>query len=267
MKNWRIHIVSSFLSLGMLAGLPAESFAQRLGSSQAILRAPDAIIPLQIDQIVLINGQLIAVGVLGGETFAVPVDLGIGGGQGSACPILALELGAIHLDLLGLVVDTSDICLDITAVPGDLLGDLLCEIAGLLDQGGLLGDILGGLTDSELNTLLTGLTDLLNQILGLLTGPSSIVGVSGTGVAQINGACDVLNLALGPLSLNLLGLQVDLDDCAGGPVRVDITAEPGEGRLLGNLLCSLADLLNGASDRAIDRLVGRITRVISRMIG
>jgi hypothetical protein len=41
------------------------------------------------------------------------------------------------------------------------------------------------------------------------------------------------------LNLNLLGLQVDLDDCNGGPVVVDITAETGRGNLLGNLLCDL----------------------------
>ena len=51
------------------------------------------------------------------------------------------------------------------------------------------------------------------------------------------GACGILHLELGPLTLNLLGLVVELDDCQGGPVIVDITAVPGA--LLGDLLCNL----------------------------
>jgi hypothetical protein len=54
-----------------------------------------------------------------------------------SCRILDLTLGPLHLDLLGLVVDLSQVDLDITAVPGagNLLGNLLCAIAGLLGQG------------------------------------------------------------------------------------------------------------------------------------
>jgi hypothetical protein len=52
------------------------------------------------------------------------------------CPILDLDIGAIHLDLLGLVVDLAPIHLDITAEsgPGNLLGNLLCALVGLLDN-------------------------------------------------------------------------------------------------------------------------------------
>jgi len=52
-------------------------------------------------------------------------------------------------------------------------------------------------------------------------------------------ACPVLHLTLGPLHLNLLGLKVDLNQ-----VVLDITAVPGAGNLLGNLLCSVSNLLN-----------------------
>ena len=53
-------------------------------------------------------------------------------------------------------------------------------------------------------------------------------------------ACNVLNLVLGPLNLNLLGLVVTLNQ-----VHLTITAVPGAGNLLGNLLCAVASLLNG----------------------
>ena len=59
-------------------------------------------------------------------------------------------------------------------------------------------------------------------------------------VAQVAGGCNILHLHLGALDLNLLGLAVHLD-----PVTLDITAVPGAGNLLGNLLCAVANLLNG----------------------
>lgn len=52
--------------------------------------------------------------------------------------------------------------------------------------------------------------------------------------ASQQAVCDVLNLVLGPLHLELLGLIVDLNQ-----VVLNITADPGGG-LLGSLLCSLA---------------------------
>jgi hypothetical protein len=59
--------------------------------------------------------------------------------------------------------------------------------------------------------------------------------------APAAGACPVLNLVLGPLDLDLLGLQVHLDR-----VVLDIVAQSGAGNLLGNLLCAVAGLLDNA---------------------
>lgn len=84
-------------------------------------------------------------------------DTAAGGAQIAAvCEILDLDIGAIHLDLLGLVVDLAPVHLDITAVSGagNLLGNLLCAVVGLLDPGGFLGDLL------NLDLLL----DILRQI-------------------------------------------------------------------------------------------------------
>ena len=69
----------------------------------------------------------------------------------ATCDILNLVLGPLHLDLLGLVVDLNQVVLNITAESGagNLLGNLLCGVAGLLDNPG-------------------GLARLLNQILGIL---------------------------------------------------------------------------------------------------
>jgi hypothetical protein len=58
--------------------------------------------------------------------------------------------------------------------------------------------------------------------------------------SAVDQAYPILNLVFGPLDLNLLGLQVHLDR-----VVLNITAQPGAGNLLGNLLCAVAGLLNG----------------------
>jgi len=57
------------------------------------------------------------------------------------CSILRLVLGPLHLDLLGLVVDLNRVVLRITAVsgPGNLLGNLLCGLVGILDPGPIAG--------------------------------------------------------------------------------------------------------------------------------
>jgi hypothetical protein len=75
---------------------------------------------------------------------------------GTTCTILHLTLGALDLNLLGLTVHLDPVLLDISAVqaPGNLLGNLLCAVAHLLDGTGPLG----------------GLTALLNQILAILQG-------------------------------------------------------------------------------------------------
>jgi hypothetical protein len=79
-----------------------------------------------------------------------------------ACDILTLNLGPLDLDLLGLRVALDEVNLLIEAIPGagNLLGNLLCGIAGLLDGG--LGSGLGGL----LADLLAAIANLLNGWLG-----------------------------------------------------------------------------------------------------
>ena len=61
------------------------------------------------------------------------------------CQILVLSIGAIHLDLLGLVIDLNPILLNVTAQsgPGNLLGNLLCAVAHLLDNNGPVSGLAG----------------------------------------------------------------------------------------------------------------------------
>jgi hypothetical protein len=114
---------------------------------------------LTLQRFVVKNGQLSVVGTLTGtvrnaagavisviQNVTVPVAIGQ-----ATCDILHLDLGPLSIDLLGLQIDLSRVVLDITAQSGagNLLGNLLCAVAGLLDNP-------------------SGLTRLLNDILGLL---------------------------------------------------------------------------------------------------
>ena len=78
----------------------------------------------------------------------------------------------------------------------------------------------------------------------------------GVEVLQAEGTCDVLNLVLGPLHLDLLGLVVDLNQ-----VVLNIIAEQGPGNLLGNLLCAVAGLLDGPSP--LGAIAGLLNRILS----
>jgi hypothetical protein len=66
--------------------------------------------------------------------------------------------------------------------------------------------------------------------------------------------CDILHLELGPLDLDLLGLQVHLDR-----IVLDIDADP-TGGLLGALLCAVANLLNAGGPLA--DLVGLLNQIL-----
>ena len=78
----------------------------------------------------------------------------------AVCDILFLDLGPLSLDLLGLTLDLNEIVLDLNAVSGagNLLGNLLCAVVGLLDGPGLLAG-LSQLLDS-INSILDGLGGL-----------------------------------------------------------------------------------------------------------
>ena len=83
-------------------------------------------------------------------------------------------------------------------------------------------------------------------------------------------ACQILNLTLGPLTLNLLGLVVDIPN----PIVINIFAIPGAGNLLGNLLCAVANLLNGnplssllGNLGALQQLVGLLNQIIGVLNG
>ena len=111
----------------------------------------------------LVGGVLMATGTLVGNilnsvggvigavntTFTVPV------GVAGTCQILHLTLGPLDLNLLGLMVHLNQVVLTITAQagPGNLLGNLLCDVANLLNTSPL-----------NLSALLQDLTGILGAL-------------------------------------------------------------------------------------------------------
>jgi hypothetical protein len=141
---------------------------------------------------------------------------------GRRCDILTLNLDQLHLELLGAVVDTSKINLELYGRRPGILGRLFCSLSR--------ARISFPQAARKLNRRLDG------RPLRVMGARSDIQAEARTH----RGTCQVLRLVLGPLHLDLLGLNIDLyGDNRQSPVIVTITAQPGHG-LLGDLLCSLA---------------------------
>jgi hypothetical protein len=256
---------------------------------------------LDVQRFAVQNGTVVARGVLDGTVtnalgstpisnreVAFPISQIRG-----TCRILHLDLGPLDLDLLGLRVQLSRVVLDITAQPGPgrLLGNLLCAIAHLLDRrpppltgiAARLNSLVqlanvvsnvpvrGKSTDGntfrgtfDVQRFVAKNGDLMAQ--GILTGvvrdaSGTVVKQGSTSalmrIAQIQATCRILHLVLGPLDVDLLGLRIQLNR-----VVLDITARRGPGRLLGNLLCTIAHLLdNNARASALANQLNRLVIV------
>jgi hypothetical protein len=89
--------------------------------------------------------------------------------------------------------------------------------------------------------------------------PSATKAGRGLSAAAVAGACPVLNLVLGPLDLDLLGLVVHLDR-----VVLNIIAQSGAGNLLGNLLCAVAGLLDNTGP--LGGLLSQISALLNSIL-
>jgi hypothetical protein len=143
--------------------------------------------------------------------------------SGGRCNVITLRLAPLNLELLGVQVTTSNISLDVYALRGRVLGDLFCGLSH--------AKVTFPRVARALNSHLDG------RPLRVFTTSESVA--ASVPHAQPR-SCQVLNLVLGPLHLDLLGLVVDLyGKTHSDPVVVTINALPAQG-LLGQLLCGLA---------------------------
>ncbi len=100
-----------------------------------------------------------------------------------------------------------------------------------------------------------------NVRMRVLVNKSSVSGAPAAEGARSTSAegCDILNLVLGPLDLDLLGLNISLNQ-----VVLDIVAVPGAGNLLGNLLCAVAGLLDGTQIAGLGAI---LTNLLNAILG
>jgi hypothetical protein len=119
----------------------------------------------------------------------------------------------------------------------------------------------------------TGTVTNFSVVNGVLTAAGTYTGtltntattatqtVTGTFTGAVNGAtgsCQILNLTIGPINLDLLGLVVQTNT-----IHLTITAQQGPGNLLGNLLCAVANLLNGnTSPTALQQLANLLNQIL-----
>jgi len=183
-------------------------------------------------------------------------------------PILHLSLQIPDLNVLGLHVQLDNchqgpVTVDITAIPsslpgGGLLGDLLTGLNGALGSGGLLG-----LTGTNLTGLTGAIQDVLNGTIGQFLGNATTT-VAPSHTHQPGGhQCDLVNLHLNPINLNVLGLEV-----ATSEICLDVYAVRGSpnagGGLLGNLLCGLDGLLsNSGNANGVNTLATRLVNILN----
>jgi hypothetical protein len=140
-------------------------------------------------------------------------------------------------------------------------GTLTAPVTGTLADG--TGRVVGTFTPTKaIGT--THTTSLVGTFDGTIYDASGNVLAQGTQtitlpIADPSGSCQILNLTLGPLDLNLLGLMVHLDT-----VHLTITAQPGNGNLLGNLLCAVAGLLDqNTLGTALTNLLNQILAILN----
>jgi hypothetical protein len=157
------------------------------------------------------------------------------------------------------------------APPVNDAGTLVSTVDGTVTGAdGAVGTVTGTFTPSEFvvqdgalvatGTLHAVLTGATGENLGTADTPISLPVQLPTGSdgVTIQAPCNILHLVLGPLDLNLLGLAVHLDR-----VVLDITANSGPGNLLGNLLCAVANLLNGLPGSPLSQIAALLNQILA----
>ena len=164
-------------------------------------------------------------------------------------PILATTLALVA----SLAIVPTAFAATTTAAP------VTAPVTGTVATGGGFTGTLSNIVFSNVNGALTAtgnLSGTLTSAAGQTIGTVSNLVVSLTATAT--GTCQVLNLTLGPLDLNLLGLMVHLNQ-----VVLNITAQSGPGNLVGNLVCAIAHLLD--SNASVTALANLLNHLLSQL--
>ena len=237
MKGFILAVVCALALLAPAAANAASSSSSDSGK---------VTVDVQIKRFAVADRKIVARGVLTSRvegagqaqaarknvTFAVQAQAG-------RCHVLTLTLDDLQLDLLGLRVDLSEVNLRIYAVRrgegSGILGRLFCALSRSTVRLGR------GASVAEAQKVVRSLnTRLEDRPMRAMRATATLASNDGAQASQTAPSCRVLNLILGPLDLNLLGLVVELyGENRRSPITLSITSFPGQG-VLGDLFCSLS---------------------------
>lgn len=156
-----------------------------------------------------------------GRTTTVRTRVALTAAAGGGCRVLHLFLNELTLSLLGLHAHLDKVTLDITGnANGGVLGSLFCKLAKAKVASARAAD-------AHALTAAVKRHSRVVQFTADFTPKAT--------ASAANPTCSVLDLVVGPLNLQLLGLVVNLQK-----VHLTVTATRGEGAL-GDLFCQLAD--------------------------
>ena len=180
-------------------------------------------------------------------------------------PTAPTRLIALVLTLAALMLTGIGAAGSATAAQAQATDPTTVPVSGTLANGTGAVD---GTLDIQRFATQNGEMVALGTFTGTVTNASGEVLSSGSqqvavpvDIAASNGSCQILDLVLGPLDLDLLGLQVHLDQ-----VHLNITAQQGDGNLLGNLLCAVAGLLDGPTN-PIGALLDQLVDLLNQILG
>ncbi len=179
--------------------------------------------------------------------------------------IVSLSLAPINLNLLGLILKTSQIQVNADAITGkgDLLGNVLTTLLNTLgatpqnlttlsnNLNGLLGKVIGVLNAANL-ILPSGVVSSLSHVLQQLALPN-LINSTGTATAPILDLIIASQNNSPPVDVNLLGLHVTTSN-----IHAQLLAQTGDGQILGNLLYNVANLLNPGGALGLLSILGQL---------
>ncbi|HET9073991.1 MAG TPA: hypothetical protein VFN48_05385 [Solirubrobacteraceae bacterium] len=157
-----------------------------------------------------------------GQSHQVRTRVSVHAATGGSCTVLYLYLNQLNLQLLGLNAHLDKVQLSLTGNPrAGVLGSLFCKLARAKVQTARV---------SALHRINNRWAHQRQDIVRF----STAISPRATATSSTS-TCQVLSLVVGPLRLQLLGLEVNLNK-----VTLDVTATRGGGAL-GDLFCQLAD--------------------------
>jgi hypothetical protein len=105
------------------------------------------------------------------------------------------------------------------------------------------------------------ITGTVTYATGTLRGTSQPLTSDFTAPVQDpNGSCTILNLTIGPINVDLLGLVIQTNT-----IHLTITAQQGPGNLLGNLLCAVTNLLNGTTSGTLQQIADLLNQILAAL--